>query len=106
MNELNTVLIEGTLKREPKVITSKENVCELAISNKRSSIGSDGSWKTTETVVPAMVFGPVADACIKFVKKGRGIRIVGRISTATYNNGKNHKFVVIAEHIEFKPEEK
>jgi single-strand DNA-binding protein len=49
----------------------------------------------------------LAEACNNLGRKGRGVRVVGRLKQArwTGNDGKPHsKISIVAEHVEFGPE--
>jgi single-strand DNA-binding protein len=49
----------------------------------------------------------LADACYAKGKKGRGIRVVGRLKQDRWNgpDGKPHsRITIVAEHVEFRPE--
>jgi single-strand DNA-binding protein len=52
------------------------------------------------------VWAGLADSCNQYLKKGRGVRVVGRIKQDRWKDqdDKNHeKFKIVAEHVEFKP---
>jgi single-strand DNA-binding protein len=48
-----------------------------------------------------------AEVCAEYLKKGRGVRVVGRLKQDrwTDSDGKPHsRVLIIAEHVEFKPQ--
>jgi single-strand DNA-binding protein len=52
-------------------------------------------------------WGNLAESCSKLGRKGRGVRVVGRLRQDRWQSadGKNHaRFLIVAEHIEFRPE--
>jgi single-strand DNA-binding protein len=52
------------------------------------------------------VWSDLAETCGKNLKKGRGVRVVGRLKQDRWKDqgGKNHERVkIVAEHVEFKP---
>jgi len=108
MNNLNTVLIEGNLTRDPKMMSYSKNfeLCRFSIANNRYYLKKDGTWNTDTSYFLIEVFGQAANACIKYLKKGRGVRIVGRLKLNQWKiQGMPHELVtIIAEHIEFQPE--
>ena len=109
MNNLNTVLIEGTLTRDPKDETTAEySQCRLAVANNRYFLGRNGKWKPDPSYFYVYVFGPVADSCLKYLTKGRGIRVVGRLKQQSWKafDGWGERIFSIAEHIEFQPPRK
>jgi single-strand DNA-binding protein len=51
----------------------------------------------------------LAEVCGEYLKKGRGVRVVGRLKQdrGTDADGKEHsKIFIVAEHVEFKPPQK
>lgn len=110
MNNLNTVLVEGTLTRDPesKTLTAGVIYCRMAIANNRYYCDSKGEWQQDTSYFHIYVYGSVAESCIRRLKKGRGIRVVGRLKQRVWlDNGIRREVVyIIAEHIEFQPERK
>ncbi|MBO4394022.1 MAG: single-stranded DNA-binding protein [Spirochaetales bacterium] len=110
MNNLNTVLMEGTLVRDPERSNQAEgsSTCKLALANNRYFIGKTGKWEQDASFFSIYVFGPVAEACLRILKKGRGIRIVGRLKQLRFTVAglSREKVAILAEHIEFQPERK
>lgn len=110
MNNLNTVLIEGTLTRDPerRQMTTDVTYCRLAVANNRYYADRTGTWKQETSFFTIHVYGNVAETCMKYLRKGRGIRVVGRLKQYRFqNDGMAREMVyVIAEHIEFQPDKK
>jgi len=51
----------------------------------------------------------LAEVCAEYLKKGRGVRVVGRLKQDKWSDtdGKPHSRVyIVAEHVEFKPQVK
>ena len=51
----------------------------------------------------------LAEVCGEYLKKGRGVRVVGRLKQDRWTDadGKGHsKIFIVAEHVEFKPQMK
>ena len=113
MNNLNTVLIEGNLTRDPLAIAenSPNPGCKFYIANNRYRIGREpGKWEKETAFFPVMVFGRMGEACSRTLKKGRGVRVCGRLKQYTPRS-KNGAVVlsetttfILAEHVEFQPE--
>lgn len=107
MNNLNTVLVEGNLTRDPKEIIFGGNFkkCQFSIANNRYYL-KNGKWTADTSFFIIEVFGPSVQACLDYLKKGRGVRVVGRLRQMQWEtNGIPHEVVtIIAEHIEFQPE--
>ena len=103
-NDLNTSLMEGAVVQISEIVAEKKT-CELAIRNERHFIDPvSGAWKTAASVFPAVVVGPVADACLMYLKKGRRVRVVGRLKQYRWKDKDGHwseKTCILAEHVEF-----
>lgn len=110
MNNLNTVLIEGQLTRDPDVVPApaQSQSCRLAIANNRYYLNKTGDWVQDPSYFSVYVYGAVASACIRYLKKGRGVRVVGRLKQFSWtDNGiRREKICIMAEHIEFQPAKK
>ena len=108
MNCLNQIILEGNLVRQPekKTLPTGAAVCTLPIAVNRRYKTGDGSYAEDVSYFDVDTFGGLAEVCVKWCPKGRGIRVVGRLKQNRWKDdaGKSHSRVkVIAEHIEFKP---
>ena len=107
MNNLNSVLVEGNLTRDPVFTESPKgtSICSFSIANNRyykqeEEIYNEVSYLDIET------WSKLADICSQHLTRGRGVRVVGRVKQDRWSDseGKNHNRVkIIAEHVEFKP---
>lgn len=108
MNNLNSILIEGNLVREPLLRATPKgtSVCTFSLASNRffrqdSGLEKEVSFFEVET------WAKLAEACYNLGKKGRGVRVVGRLKQDRWNgsDGKQHSRVtIVAEHVEFRPE--
>jgi len=108
MNNLNSILIEGNLVREPVYRTTAKGtpVCTFSLASNRffkqdSQLEKEVSFFEIET------WSKLAESCGSLGKKGRGVRVVGRLKQDrwTGSDGKSHsKIMIVAEHVEFRPE--
>jgi len=108
MNNLNSILIEGNLVRDPlyKATTKGTPLCTFSLASNRfykqdSQLEKEVSFFDVET------WSKLADNCYNLGHKGRGVRVVGRLKQDrwTGNDGKSHSRVtIVAEHVEFRPE--
>ena len=110
MNNLNSVLLEGNLVRDPqsKTTTNGAMVTKITLACNRyyQSEGEDG-WIQEVSYFDIEAWGRLAEKINSLGKKGRGARIVGRLKQDrwTDDNGNNRsKIYVVAEHAEFRPE--
>ncbi|MGA2477576.1 MAG: single-stranded DNA-binding protein [Spirochaetia bacterium] len=108
MNNLNSVLIEGNLVRDPELSYTPKGVAVC-----KFSVGCHRQWKQEEEVQKEVSFFDVttwtrlAENCGEYLKKGRGVRVVGRLKQDRWTDpdGKPHsRILIIAEHVEFKPQ--
>jgi single-strand DNA-binding protein len=110
MNNLNSILIEGNLVRDPELSYTPKGtaLCKFAVACNRT-------YKQDEEIQKEVSFFDVtvwlrqAEVCAEYLKKGRGVRVVGRLKQDRWTDpdGKPHSRVyVIAEHVEFKPGKK
>ncbi len=103
MNHLNTVLIEGNLTRDPQYISAKEG-CSFTIANNRYYL-KDGKWVNEASFFIVFAYGRLGESCLKYLTKGRGVRVCGRLKQFTSNrrNLPQDFVFIIAEHVEFQP---
>ena len=108
MNNLNSVLIEGNMVRDPltKVpIGEVEEVCSFTIANNQFFKNKDGELEKEVSFFAIEAWGKLGEKAMQEGKKGRGCRVVGRLRQDRWNDseGRPHNCVVIkAEHIEYR----
>jgi single-strand DNA-binding protein len=110
MNQLNSILIEGNLVRDPQFRTTPRgtSVCNFSIASNRFFKG-ETSMEKEVSYFEIVAFGKLAEQSSGKAHKGRGVKVVGRIKQERWNgnDGKAHsKVVIVAEHVEFRPEPK
>ena len=106
MNNLNSVLIEGNMVRDPLVRTTPKGapVCNFSIASNRY-FRQDSNLEKEVGFFDVEAWGKLADACGNQGRKGRGVRVVGRLKQDrwTGSDGKNHtKVSIVAEHVEYR----
>jgi single-strand DNA-binding protein len=114
MNNLNSILLEGTLKTKPEFsIIRKTPECRFTVVSKRTFKDNDlqtiGEVNTEETEVEVETCNELASRIKEQGKKGRGVRVVGRLKQKRYYDvdGRSaSRIVIAAEHVEFRPEYK
>ena len=110
MNSLNSVLLEGNLTRDPELKYTPKGtaLCSFAIASNRS-FKQEEEYHEEVSYFDVTTWSHLAEVCNEYLKKGRGVRVVGRLKQDRWNdpegNGRS-KVYVIAEHVEFKPERK
>jgi single-strand DNA-binding protein len=108
MNNLNSILIEGNLVKDPIFRSTSKGtpVCTFSLASNRiykkeSGLEEEVSFFNVET------WAKLAENCYNLGHKGRGVRVVGRLKQERWNDpeGKAHsKVTIVAEHVEFRPE--
>ncbi len=96
-NHLNSVLIEGEIVKESEYSENLRQCVFHIESNRYYKTGSGIEKEINYFTIQAT--GKAAEACAAG-KKGRGIRVIGRIKSTQ----KNGEAIIIAENIDFKPE--
>jgi single-strand DNA-binding protein len=108
MNNLNSILIEGNLVRDPVYRETAKGtpLCTFSIASNRfykqgELLEKEVSYFEVET------WSKLAQSCGDLGHKGRGVRVVGRLKQERWNDtdGKvRSKVTIVAEHVEFRPE--
>ena len=110
LSNLNSILLEGRLVADPVSKTTARGslVTSFSIASERYFKSNDELQSET-SFFDVDTWSQLAEKCRDTLKKGRGVRVVGRLKQDRWTDadGKNHSRVkVIAEHVEFKPEVK
>jgi single-strand DNA-binding protein len=103
MNHLNSILIEGNLARDPLFrTTEKGTFCTFSLAYSRI-----GNGEKEISLFDVETWAKLAKSCNEQGYEGRGVRVVGRIRQNKWidaNGMENSKMVIVAEHVEFRPE--
>ena len=107
MNNLNSVLLEGNLVRDPELNYSSKGtpVCSFSVACNRY-FKQDDEVQEEVSYIDITTWSRLAEVCNEYLAKGRGVRVVGRLKQDRWTNdvGKTRsKIHIIAEHVEFKP---
>lgn len=108
MNNLNSVLLEGNLTRDPELrYTAKGTaVCRFSIACNRSYKQEDQRQEEV-SYFDVTTWSRLAEICAEYLVKGRGVRVVGRLKQDRWEDdsgNRRSRVEVIAEHVEFKPQ--
>jgi len=111
MNNLNSILIEGNLVRDAEIKSTPKGtqVCSLRLASNRYYKYDNQSPGFEKEVhyFDVETWGKLAEACSVKGKKGRGLRVVGRLKQSRWNDSEGKlrsKVSIVAEHVEFRPE--
>ena len=107
MNNLNSVLLEGNLCRDPELRYTPKGtpVCTLVLASNRS-YKVDGERHEEVSFVETTTWGKLATVCAEHLAKGRGVRVVGRLKQDRWEDADGNaraKVVIVAEQVEFQP---
>ncbi|MDR0561921.1 MAG: single-stranded DNA-binding protein [Spirochaetaceae bacterium] len=107
-NNLNSILIEGNLVRDPLLRSTPKGtqVCTFSLASNRF-FKQDTGLEREVSFFDVETWSKLAENCYHLGHKGRGVRIVGRLKQDrwTGSDGKQHSRVtIVAEHVEFRPE--
>jgi single-strand DNA-binding protein len=108
MNQLNSILIEGNLTRDPNLNVTKSgtSVCNFSLASNRY-YKKNGEGQNEVSFFDVETWSKLAENCGEYLKKGRGVRVVGRLKQDRWvdTEGKTRsKVKIVAEHVEFKPD--
>jgi single-strand DNA-binding protein len=106
MNNLNSVLIEGNMVRDPLIRSTPKGtqVCNFSIASNRF-YRQDSNLEKETGFFDIEVWGKLATICSNQGHKGRGVRVVGRLKQDRWTgaDGKSHnKVAIVAEHVEYR----
>jgi single-strand DNA-binding protein len=107
LSNLNSIIIEGNLVRDPALKTTPNGypVCSFALASNRFFKQNEETEKEV-SFFDIETWSKLAQTCGDVLKKGRGVRVVGRLKQDRWldNAGKNQSRIkIVAEHVEFKP---
>ena len=105
MNDLNSLIIEGTIIQQPTVTTAVTGQIagRMEISVSRTYKNYAGAEVTETEEYPVECFGQLAEFVRTKINEKDKVRVVGRLKMNKWKDtdGKKHKsFVVLAEHVE------
>lgn len=107
MASFNRIIIAGNLTRDPeyKQLPSGQGVCRLGLaSNRQFKNRQTGTAIQEVCYVDVDVWGPQADSCNKFLQKGRGILVEGRLKLDTWQDAQGQtrsKHSIVADRVVF-----
>jgi single-strand DNA-binding protein len=108
MNNLNSILIDGNLGRDPlfRTTTKGTPLCTFSIASNRF-FRQDSGLEREVSFFEVETWAKLAESCYNLGRKGRGVRVVGRLKQDRWTgaDGKpRSKVAIVAEHVEFRPD--
>ena len=103
-SNINRVVLTGNLTRDPELrsLESGTSVCSLRIaSNPRRKQG--GEWVDKPNYFSITVWGAQGENCARYLSKGRGVCIDGRLDWRewTQDDTKREAVQIVAESVQF-----
>lgn len=109
MNDLNSLLLEAYLTNDPeRSYTPKGTaVCRFTVASSRR-YKQDGQQIEEVGHFDVETWDRLAETCAEHLKKGRGVRVIGRLKQDRWQqNGRSRsRVVIVAEHIEIRSKTK
>lgn len=104
---LNKVLIYGNLTRDPelKTLPSGMNVTSFSLATNRVYNDRDGKRQEVTEYHNVVVFGRQAETSAKYLKKGAGAFVEGRLQTRSWEKDgvKQYRTEIVADRVQFGP---
>lgn len=104
---LNKAMIYGNLTRDPemKALPSGMSVCSFSLATNRVYNDRDGKRQESTDYHNVVVFGKQAETVSKYLTKGSGAYVEGRMQTRSWDKDgqKQYRTEVVADRIQFGP---
>ena len=104
---LNRVVLTGNLTRDPELRSTPDGtaVCALRIASKaRRKNATSGEWTDKPSYVDVTIFGAAGENAARYLTKGRGVAIDGRLDWHEWHSQdgiKRQAIQIIADTIQF-----
>lgn len=103
--QINNVVLGGNLTRDVELRNTPNgtSVCEFSIANNHKYT-SNNEKKEEVSFVSVVVWGKMAENCSKYLAKGRGVIIEGRLKQQTWTSEdgqKRSKLKIVANKVNF-----
>ena len=107
MSSINRVVLVGNLTRDPELRSTPAgtSLCRLRVAcNSRWRNSETGEWDEKPNFFDVSVFGASAEACSRFLEKGRAVAVDGRLDWHEWENaeGERRQAVgIVADSVQF-----
>jgi single-strand DNA-binding protein len=102
---VNRVVLTGNLTHDPELHNPDGGTprCRLRLAVNGRRRDSEGNWADKPNYVSVTVWGPPAENCAKYLKRGRAIAVDGRLDWHSWTEGEKTRqaIQVIAETVQF-----
>jgi single-strand DNA-binding protein len=104
---LNKAIVYGNLTRDPELRSTPSGmqVCTMGLATNRVFNDRDGNRQESTDYHNIVVFGKTAENCAKYLTKGNGVFVEGRMQTRSWEQDgqKKYRTEVIADRVQFGP---
>lgn len=104
---LNKAMVYGNLTRDPelKALPSGMQVCTFSVATNRVYNDRDGKRQEATDYHNIVVFGKQAENSAKYLSKGNGVYVEGRMQTRSWEKDgqKLYRTEIIADRVQFGP---
>jgi single-strand DNA-binding protein len=106
-SNINRVIITGNLTKDPELRSSGSGmpICGLRVAvNTRAKDNSTGEWGEKPNYFSVTIFGAQGENCARYLSKGRGVAIDGRLSWREWQDKEGNKresVEIIADTVQF-----
>ena len=109
MASMNKVLLAGNLTRDPEIrtVSTGASVCQFGLAMNRKFRNAAGEPQEEVCFVDITVWGKQAEACSRYLQKGRLVMLEGRLKLDQWEDEstkqKRSRLTVVAEKVQFLP---
>jgi single-strand DNA-binding protein len=104
-SNINRVVLTGNLTRDPELrsLQSGTSVCSLRIASNSRRRETSGEWVDKPNYFSVTVWGAQGENCARYLSKGRGVCIDGRLDWRewTHEDTKREAVEIVAESVQF-----
>lgn len=104
---INKAMIYGNLTRDPelKALPSGMQVCSFSLATNRVYNDRDGNRQEATDYHNVVVFGKQAENSAKYLSKGNGVFVEGRLQTRSWDKDgqKQYRTEIVADRVQFGP---
>jgi hypothetical protein len=110
VDDLNSILVEGTIVVAPYKVSKKEPACYFMIENKkRYGFSRNNKEKLFEnsSLIPIEAREKLGESIFNRARLDKKVRIVGQLKEGTFykeNKREYHTLYILAEHAEIRPD--
>lgn len=112
MNQINSIVLEGTVINYPEVVAKSpitdSRLIKFTIANDRFYKDNDGTPKQETLFLVIQCWGELGEKVLNCLNKGMFARIAGRLMMCrweTKTGEKRNTIEIVANHIEYKPKQ-